>query len=52
VISLKYENFDPKLHDVRKVATLVYDVDFRTFDMLFKNKEDAISTIERDLEKT
>ena len=51
MISLKYENFDPKIHDVRKVATLVYDVDFRTFDMLFKNSDKAISTIEKDLRK-
>ena len=48
---MKYENFDPKLHDTNKVATLVYDVDFRTFDLLFKNKDKAISTIEKDLKK-
>ena len=33
------------------MATLVYDVDFRTFDLLFKNKDKAISTIEKDLRK-
>ena len=51
VINLKYENFNPKIHDTRKVATYVYDVDFRTFDLLFKNKDKAISTIEHDLKK-
>lgn len=51
MISLKYENFNPQLHDTHKVATYVYDVDFRTFDLLFKNREKAISTIEQDLKK-
>lgn len=48
---MRYENFDPKVHDTYKVAKLVYDVDFRTFDLLFKNEDKAISTIERDLRK-
>lgn len=48
---MKYENFDPKIHDTYKVAKLVYDVDFRTFDLLFKNEDKAISTIENDLRK-
>ena len=48
---MKYENFDPQIHDTHKVATYVYDVDFRTFDLLFKNKDKAISTIENDLKK-
>lgn len=51
MIDLKYENFNPKIHDTNKVAKLVYDVDFRTFDLLFKCEEDAVSTIERDLRK-
>ncbi|AMD18275.1 acetyltransferase [Methanobrevibacter sp. YE315] len=46
-----YENFNPKIHDAHKVAKLVYDVDFRTFDLLFKNQSKAISTIENDLKK-
>ena len=33
------------------MATYVYDVDFRTFDLLFKSKDKAISTIENDLKK-
>ena len=48
---MNYETFDPKIHDVFKVAKLVYDVDFRTFDMLFKKQEDAVKTIENDLRK-
>ena len=46
-----YETFDCQKHDVYKVASLVYDVDFRTFDMLFKNKNDAVDTIAKDLAK-
>lgn len=48
---MNYETFNPKIHDVYKVAKLVYDVDFRTFDMLFKKPEDAINTIAKDLKK-
>ena len=48
---MRYENFNPELHDTYKVARWVYDVDFRTFDMLFKSSEDAILTIQRDLKK-
>ena len=44
-----YENFNHKIHNNYKVAKLIYDVDFRTFDMLFKSPEKAISTIEKDL---
>jgi ribosomal protein S18 acetylase RimI-like enzyme len=44
-----YEAFDPEIHDVSKVASLVYDVDFRTFDMLFKSRDKAISRISRSL---
>lgn len=51
MISLKYENFNPQIHDTYKVAKLVYDVDFRTFDLLFKDEDKAISTIEKDLKK-
>lgn len=51
MINLKYENFNPQIHDTHKVATLVYDVDFRTFDLLFKDSKSAISTIEKDLKK-
>lgn len=46
-----YETFNPIKHDVRKVAKLIYDVDFRTFDMLFKDSNNAISAIEKQLKK-
>lgn len=46
---MRYETFNPKVHDVDKVARLVYDVDFRTFDMLFKSPEKAIGTISKSL---
>lgn len=48
---MRYETFDPKVHDVFKVARLYYDVDFRTFDMLFTTPEKAIETIARDFKK-
>lgn len=51
MINLRYENFNPSVHDTVKVAKLVYDVDFRTFDLLFKDKSKAISTIANDLKK-
>ncbi len=46
-----YETFDPLKHDTKKVAKLIYDVDFRTFDMLFKTDDKAILTIEKQLKK-
>lgn len=46
---MRYETFNPQSHDVLKVAGLVYDVDYRTFDMLFKSKEGAIKSISRSL---
>ena len=51
MINLKYETFDPNRHDLFKVAKLVYDVDFKTFDMLFKSPESAVKTIAGDLPK-
>ena len=48
---MKYETFNPEIHDVTKVAKLVYDVDFRTFDMLFKNPKNAVGVIANDLRK-
>ena len=48
---MRYETFNLEVHDVFKVAKLVYDVDFRTFDMLFKNSNKAIDTIANDLKK-
>lgn len=46
---MRYETFNPRKHDVKKVAKLVYDVDYRTFDMLFKSTESAVKTIEKSL---
>ena len=48
---MRYETFNPDKHDLFKVAKLVYDVDFRTFDMLFKNRDSAVKTIAGDLPK-
>ena len=47
---MRYETFNPKIHDVSKVARFVYDVDFRTFDMLFKSPDSAVKTISKSLE--
>lgn len=46
---MKYETFNPKEHNISKVARFVYDVDFRTFDMLFKTPEAAVKTIAKNL---
>ena len=46
---MRYETFNPKVHDIEKVARLVYDVDFRTFDMLFRSRDSAVRTISRSL---
>ena len=46
-----YETFNPEIHDVRHVARLVYDVDYRTFDMFFKSDKQAIDAISKHLLK-
>ena len=51
VIRLIYETFNPKVHDVCHVARLVYDVDYRTFDMFFKSDRQAIKAISKYLAK-
>ena len=48
---MKYETFNPKIHDLFEVAKLTYDVDFRTFDLFFKNQESAVNAIAEDLPK-
>lgn len=48
---MKYVTFDPEIHDSRLIATLIYEVDFRTFDKLFKSSDKAISAIEKSLRK-
>ena len=48
---MKYENFDSRIHDVTKIATLRYNVDFRTYDKLFGSKEKAIKALAKNLEK-
>lgn len=51
MINLIYETFNPEVHDVSHVAKLVYDVDYRTFDMFFKSSSNAINAISRYLQK-
>ena len=46
---MKYEIFNPKIHNVDAVAKLVYDVDFRTFDIFFKTPKKAIKAISKSL---
>ena len=48
---MKYVSFNPKIHDANKIATLKYNVDFRTYDKLFKSKEKSIAAIEKSLTK-
>lgn len=47
---MEYVTFDPKIHDVNKIATLRYNVDFRTYDKLFDSKEKAIAAIAKNQE--
>lgn len=51
MIRLIYETFDSNIHDVGHVARLVYDVDFRTFDMFFKSPDKAVKAISKYLLK-
>jgi len=48
---MKYVTFNPQIHDINKIATLQYNVDFRTYDNLFNSKEKAIATIAKNLKK-
>ncbi|WP_407421857.1 hypothetical protein [Methanobrevibacter sp.] len=43
-----YETFYSKIRDVLKVAKIVCDVDFRTFDT-FLNQDNAVKAIAVDL---
>lgn len=51
MINLIYETFNPEIHDVNHVARLIYDVDYRTFDMLFKSDEHAVNAISKYIAK-
>ena len=44
-----FRDFNPKIHDVYKVAELIYDVDFRTFEHVFKSKEEGVEAIKNRL---
>lgn len=46
-----YETFDSEIHNVKHVARLVYDVDFRTFDLFFKSSDKAVEAISKYLLK-
>ena len=46
-----FEKFNPEKHDSFKVANLIYDVDFRTFDMFFKDSNQAVKAIHKYLIK-
>ena len=48
---MRYETFNPEIHDVSKVAELTYEVDFRTFDIFFKSKNSAVKAISKELPK-
>jgi len=38
-----FEDLNLKVHDIDKIANLMYEVDFRTYDFVFKNKSEVIS---------
>jgi len=46
---MKYQIFNPEKHDPEKIAQYVYEVDFRTFNLLFKTPEKAIKKISKNL---
>ncbi len=46
---MKFEIFNPNTHSIDIVASLIYDVDFRTFDKLYKSKDEAIKDISKRL---
>ena len=44
-----FEKFNPEIHDYHKLASLTYDVDFRTYENVFKNKDIALFAIEEEM---
>ena len=44
-----FRDFNPEIHDVYTVAELIYDVDFRTFEHVFKSKEEGVEAIKNRL---
>ena len=46
---LIFREFNPEIHDVYKVAELVYDVDERTFANIFSSREEGIEAIKERL---
>lgn len=48
---MKFEAFNPDKHTIEEVAGLIYDVDFRTFDSLYKSKGKAVRDISKGLLK-
>ncbi|WP_409198374.1 GNAT family N-acetyltransferase [Methanobrevibacter acididurans] len=44
-----FEKFNPEIHDYHKLASLTYDVDFRTYEKVFKNKDIALFAIEEEM---
>ena len=47
--NMRYMNFNPQIHDANKIATLRYNVDFRTYDRLFGSSKKAIAALEKSL---
>lgn len=39
------KDLNPNIHDLERVAELIYDVDYRTFKHVFKSKEDGVKAI-------
>ena len=48
---MEYVNFNSQIHDLNTIATLKYDVDFRTYDKLFSSKQKAIMALGKNLKK-
>jgi Acetyltransferase (GNAT) family. len=48
---MKFELFDSKKHPIDEIANIIYDIDFRTYEMFYKNKKSTIKDISKLLLK-
>ena len=49
VLKNDFWKFNPEIHDYHKLASLTYDVDFRTYEKVFKNKDIALFALEDEM---
>ena len=49
MFGLIFRDFNPEIHDIYKVAELIYDVDYRTFAHVFNSRQEGIEAIKNRL---